>query len=216
MESSEIRRGGWLLGHGGRGEIPGSGRRDAARNRRGLLEAARRLFEERGVAAVTMEDVARAAGVGKGTLYRNFSNKGALCETLLDDSAREFQWETLRALGDSGQGALEKLDWFLDRLVRFTDANLELLYGGQESLCSTDRIARYAHPASDWPRATVLGLLRAAEVEGEIGAGLDVEYLAEALLAPLEPDLFYYQRRVRGHSPDRISAGLRSLTPRPL
>ena len=205
-----------MLGHGGRGEVAASGRRDAVRNRRGLLEAARRLFEERGVARVTMEDIARGAGVGKGTLYRNFANKGSLCETLLDDSAREFQWETLRILGAQGAGPLEKLDWFLDRLVRFTDANLELLHGGQESLCSTDRIARYAHPANDWPRATVLGLLRSAELEGEIGAGLDLEYLAEALLAPLELDLFYYQRRVRGHSPDRISAGLRSLTPKPL
>ena len=59
----------------------------------------------------------------------------------------------------------------------------------------------------------MLGLLRGAEREGELAEGLDLEYLAEALLAPLEVDLYYHQRRVAGLQPERISAGLRSLVP---
>src|SRR3712207_9477395 len=66
----------------GRGELPVVGapvvreRADAARNRLRVLAAAERLFAERGVGGVTMDDVAAAAGVGKGTLYRRFSVKG--------------------------------------------------------------------------------------------------------------------------------------------
>jgi hypothetical protein len=60
-------------------------------------------------------------------------------------------------------------------------------------------------------RWTVLGLLREAVREGEIPPSSDVEYLAEALLAPLNVDLYYHQSRVLGLSSDRISAGLRSL-----
>lgn len=205
---------GWDLDYAGRPVGAEVERSDAARNRRKIVDTARALFGERGVTRVNMEEIARAAGVGKGTLYRRFPHKGVLCEALLDEPTRKFQEETLRALGEAGAGPLEKLDLFLDRLVGFTEENLDLLYGGNEPLCGADRIARFAHPAHDWRRWTVLGLLRAAEREGELREGLDLEYLATAILAPLDVDLFYYQRRVRGIPEDRISAGLRSLVPK--
>lgn len=163
---------------------------------------------------VTMEEISRAAGVGKGTLYRRFPNKGVLCQALLDEPTREFQRETMELVGASGAGSLEKLERFLDGLVRFTEENLDLLYGGEEPLWGETRLARFRSPAYDWRRWTVLGLLRGAAREGELEDGLDLEYLAAALLAPLEVDLYYHQRRVAGLPPERISAGLRSLVPK--
>jgi len=215
MEPVEIRRreDKWTLDHLGRGAASGPERRDAARNRRAIVEAARALFEERGVTKVTMEQVARAAGVGKGTLYRRFPNKGLLCQALLDAPTRRVQEETMVMLGEPGMGSLEKLGHFLDRLVHFTEENLDLLYGGNEPLGGADRISRYAHPAFDWRRWTVLGLLREAERDGELDPGLDIEYVAAAILAPLDVDFFYYQRRVQEIPVERISAGLRSLAP---
>ncbi|HET7477876.1 MAG TPA: helix-turn-helix domain-containing protein [Rubrobacteraceae bacterium] len=203
----------WSLDQAGRALPPGTERKDAARNRRKIVETARRLFSERGVTQVSMEEISRAAGVGKGTLYRRFPNKGLLCQALMDEPTREFQEETLRILGDARRGPLEKLDLFLDGLVRFTDENLDLLYGGNEPLCGADRLARFEHPAFDWRRWTVLGLLRAAAREGDLNETLDLEYLAAALLAPLDVDFFYFQRRVREMTTKRISAGLRSLVP---
>ena len=188
-------------------------RSDAARNRRIILEAARALFEKRGVTSVTMEEISRAAGVGKGTLYRRFPNKGVLCEALLDEPTRAFQRETMEIVGGAGVPSLVKLDRFLDRLVGFTEENLDLLYGGEEPLWGANRLARFRSPAYDWRRWTVLGLLRGAAREGELEEDLDLEYLATALLAPLEVELYYHQRRVAGLSRERISAGLRSLVP---
>jgi AcrR family transcriptional regulator len=52
-------------------------RRDAQRNLERVLDAARELFAERG-AEVTMEEVARRAGVGVGTIYRRFPSKDQL------------------------------------------------------------------------------------------------------------------------------------------
>ena len=126
----KIGQSGWDLDHLGRPTPGVHERSDAARNRQAILSAARRLFEARGVTCVTMEEVAREAGVGKGTLYRRFPNKGVLCQALLDEPTREFQRGTMELVGERGVGYLERLDRFLDSLVIFTDENLDLLYGG--------------------------------------------------------------------------------------
>ena len=60
-------------------------RRDARRNRARVLEAARRVFAEHGLRA-SLDDVAREAGVGVGTVYRNFADKEALVEALFETS----------------------------------------------------------------------------------------------------------------------------------
>ncbi|MEZ0491636.1 TetR/AcrR family transcriptional regulator [Kineococcus sp. TBRC 1896] len=59
-------------------------RADAVRNRALVVDAARRLFAERGL-DVTLHDVAEAAGVGVGTVYRRFPDKDALLAGLLAD-----------------------------------------------------------------------------------------------------------------------------------
>jgi AcrR family transcriptional regulator len=59
-------------------------RRDAERNRRRILDAARDVFADRGFAA-TLDDVAAAAGLGVGTVYRRFPDKDALVEALFEE-----------------------------------------------------------------------------------------------------------------------------------
>ena len=66
-------------------------RGDAARNRALLLDAARRLIDERGADAVTMDDIAGAAGVGKGTVFRRFGSRSGLMMVLLDEDERTSQ-----------------------------------------------------------------------------------------------------------------------------
>src|ERR1700744_5742956 len=59
-------------------------RRDARDNRAAILDAARALFADS--ADVAMCQVARRAGVGQATLYRNFPSRGALAAEILDES----------------------------------------------------------------------------------------------------------------------------------
>jgi AcrR family transcriptional regulator len=59
-------------------------RRDAERNRQRILTAAAEVFTEQGLAA-TLDEVARRAGVGVGTVYRRFPDKEALAEELFED-----------------------------------------------------------------------------------------------------------------------------------
>jgi AcrR family transcriptional regulator len=61
----------------------GQVRKDALRNRSAILDAARALFSETG--EVSMCEVARRAGVGQATLYRNFPDRQALAAEVLDE-----------------------------------------------------------------------------------------------------------------------------------
>lgn len=104
-------------------------RADAARNRIRVLAAAERLFAERGVPAVTMDDVAAAAGVGKGTLYRRFGDKGGLAMALLGERERELQQQMLAGPPPLGPGAPpgERLAAFTAAYLTFLDGQLDLV-----------------------------------------------------------------------------------------
>jgi AcrR family transcriptional regulator len=65
-------------------------RADAARNRTALIAAAAELISERGIEAVSMEDVAYAAGVGKGTVFRRFGDKAGLIRAVVDETAASW------------------------------------------------------------------------------------------------------------------------------
>ena len=72
-------------------------RADAQRNHDAVLAAARAVFAQAGIDA-PMEDVARAAGVGKGTLYRRFPTREHLFAAILEDRVDELDASARRAL----------------------------------------------------------------------------------------------------------------------
>ena len=189
-------------------------RRDAAANRARILTTAEKLFAQHGVANVNMADIAQAAEVGKGTLYRRFTNKAELCLALMDTQMIEFQngmLSRMQQLSAQSVPKMAQLDQFIDALIYFTDAHAPLL-------CEVQRAGLLQEQEPDglelphfWQYMTVSGLLKAAVSNGELPDTLDIDYLADAILAPLKADIFYYQREVRGFSLERISAGLRLL-----
>ncbi|MFD0487880.1 TetR/AcrR family transcriptional regulator [Saccharopolyspora spinosporotrichia] len=66
-------------------------RADAARNRRKILLAASRLIAENGAEHLSLDEVADAAQVGVGTVYRRFRDRAGLVQSLLDERERQFQ-----------------------------------------------------------------------------------------------------------------------------
>ena len=189
-------------------------RRDAAANRARILQTAEKLFAEHGVANVNMADIAQAADVGKGTLYRRFTNKAELCLALMDSQMIDFQNGMLARMQQMSRQNMPKmaqLDHFLDALVYFTDAHAPLLCEVQRAGLLQDMEPDGLELPHFWQYMTVSGLLKAAVASGEFASSLDIDYLADALLSPLKADLFYYQREARGFSLERISAGIRLL-----
>ena len=149
-----------------------------------MLEAARRLFAERGVQAVTMSDVAREAGVAKGTIFHRFGDRPGLAQALVDEAERELQERVLRGPPPLGPGAppRERLIAFLDALLTLTAAHRDLLL----EVDSAGPSARHRTGAyRAWLQHTAL-LLDAAGAHG------DHVLLAHALLAPLSPELLWH------------------------
>ena len=189
-------------------------RADAIANRELILATAQRLFAERGITNVCMAAIAEAAGVGKGTLYRGFANKGELCLALLDEDMRVFQNQTLQALREThDQPALTRVDAFLNSLVYFMEFQAPLLREAQlYGILSSEAAARNASPHMwlPWLRTTISILLQQAQQNGEAD-NLDIPYLVDAILAPLNANLFLYQRETLGFDLERISQGFRKL-----
>ena len=99
-------------------------RRDAAANRERILETAQRLFADQGL-ETSMDEVARAAGVGAGTLYRRFPTKERLVDAILGDGLERFHGFAQAALREAD--AFAGLELFLERSLHLQLENRALL-----------------------------------------------------------------------------------------
>jgi AcrR family transcriptional regulator len=91
--------------------IPDRARHRRARKRGQILETASRIFATRVYHLVTMEEIAHAAGVGKGTLYRYFPSKEDLYLAIVDEAFGLLisRLESERASGVSPETALQRM-----------------------------------------------------------------------------------------------------------
>ncbi|RBO96995.1 TetR/AcrR family transcriptional regulator [Nocardia puris] len=171
-------------------------RADAARNRRLLLDAAQELVREHGVDNLTMDEVAKRAGVGKGTVFRRFGSRAGLMLALLDHSERKFQEAFMFGPPPLGPGVppLERIVAF--GRARLTDYELE---GHLHRAAEVGEAAeRYAGSPYNLHKAHLMMLLREADASGEI------PLLADTLLAPLGALLVVHQRGVLGYTLEQI------------
>jgi AcrR family transcriptional regulator len=179
-------------------------RADAARNRHKVLAAAERLFAERGASCVSMDAVAAAAGVGKGTLFRGFGDRAGLAEAVLSERERRFQEEFIRGPAPLGPGAppVERLVAFCCRMLRHHAEHGELIRAAES------QGARFRSAPFAVYRTHVGTLLREALPDE------DTELLADLLLATLSADVTAYLRQVREMPEERMAAGWQTLVRR--
>jgi AcrR family transcriptional regulator len=181
-------------------------RADAARNRATILVAAERLVGERGAQTVTMDQIACAANVGKGTLFRHFGDRCGLMRALLDERERGFQEGFIRGPAPLGPGAPPR-----ERLVAFGERMLEHIEIQGDLLVAAENGApgeRLRHSVYAAYRAHVTALLRETGYEGDVG------YLTDVLLGALVSELVLFQRRELAMSPAHLRACWRELVER--
>ncbi|MEV6321143.1 helix-turn-helix domain-containing protein [Nocardia sp. NPDC051787] len=181
-------------------------RADAARNRQLLLDAAQHLVREQGADSLTMDALAKRAGVGKGTVFRRFGSRSGLMLALLDHSDRKFQEAFIFGPPPLGPGAPP-----VERLVAFGRARLlDIEVAGELHRAAELGEAgdRYSGAPYGLLRAHVAMLLRQAEAPGEI------PLVTDALLAMLGAPLVMHQMHVQGYTREQVGDNWESLVRR--
>ncbi|HEX4791080.1 MAG TPA: TetR family transcriptional regulator [Actinospica sp.] len=143
-------------------------RADAVRNRARVLEAARAAFAAEGV-AVPLDEIARRAGVGAGTVYRHFPTKEALFEAVIADQLAALAADAESRLAGAGEAGEQFFEFFVsvvDDGTRKADLADALSSAGvglrQETLAAAGRL-----------QAGLAELLERAQRAGAVRADVD-------------------------------------------
>jgi AcrR family transcriptional regulator len=172
----------------GRPDRPRPLRRDAELNRQRILSAAREVFAQRGLEA-TLDDVARQAALGIGTVYRRFPTKGDLVDALFEERingivtlaegslANENSWDGLADFAERVFGLLAE-----DRGLR--DVMLGTAYG-------RDRVAE----ARERVTPLAVKLVERAQADGYLRD--DLRYSDLLLIELMMGSVVDYTRNVR-------------------
>ena len=151
-------------------------RADAARNRRKILDAATATFDEQGTDA-SLEEIARQAGVGVGTLYRHFPTRLALIEAVYRETLDEFvaQADELLATRPAGEALDTWVMGFVGYVLRKKGMSSALKAG----------LGPEAAQVMGEGRAKLMGaaarLIAAASAEGAIRSDLEPADLMRAV-----------------------------------
>jgi len=176
-------------------------RSDAAANRERILCAARTLLAEQGAAALTMQAVATAAGVGKGTVFHRFGDRDGLTQALLGEYMRNFQDAFLHGPPPLGPGAppAERLEAFVVELVALQADHLEL------ALAAEGRTRQALAPVY----ATLA--IHIAALVHQIDPALDERIVAGLILSAIAPPVLHRMRRALGVDTPALQTAARAL-----
>ncbi|PLS08366.1 TetR/AcrR family transcriptional regulator [Neobacillus cucumis] len=178
-------------------------RRDAAKNRQLILDTAHRLFEKFGVEHVSMNQIATEAQIGPGTLYRRYRNKGELCLDLIKDSVDLFFEDIEVYLKENGQvPPNQRLKEVLSFFIRFREKKAQLLTGVEEAKSTNPLKTRSQSPLYAELHQIMVDLFN--EMEANEQTYSHSAFKADMVLMALSSDSYFFQRDVRGYSPEEI------------
>lgn len=176
-------------------------RSDAACNRARILCAARAVLEADGAAGLSMNAVAAAAGVGKGTIFRRFGDRDGLTMALLDAHTVELQDGFLSGPPPLGPGApaRERLEAFMRALVAFQDTHLEIVLAAQRG------------GQAGAPPVYGTFLIHIRMLLEQIDPRLDAPVLAGLLLSAIAPENLARLLRENGVEAGQVADGVVAL-----
>ena len=158
-------------------------RADARRNYERLLAQARIAFAEHGTGA-SLEEVARGAGVGIGTLYRHFPNRHALMSAVFEEAVSELL-DRSRALLDAPQPCTALVTWLREIITHageYRGLSRALMSASQDA---SSALARCSDPMREAGQALLARAQKAGAVRADVSIG-DLLQLTNAIALAAE------------------------------
>lgn len=191
-----------------KGTNPRVERRDAAENRQRILNVAHRLFEQKGVENVTMNEIAVEAQIGPGTLYRRYSNKSELYQDLIKDSVLLLFKDIEEYLNQNQiKPPDQRLKGILSIFIPYIEKKEQLLTGGKNSTTANRLPYQTQNPLYDKMHHIFVELFD--EMTATKQPNPHSVFRADMLLKSI--DSYFFQRDIRGHSPSEILEYLCSM-----
>jgi AcrR family transcriptional regulator len=184
-------------------------RADAARNRRAILAATEELLARYRPQDISIEQVAAAAGVAKGTVFHRFGNRMGLMMALMIERAGALDEAVSAGQPPLGPGApdRDRLLAFLDAIVEVVSRNksllAELAHSGAPEPVPPDERPGDGHPRYRAWHGHISALIAAQRPDA------DADTIAHILLGSLHSEPVLAQLTTEG--PGRMAAALRSL-----
>ncbi|ULO05300.1 TetR/AcrR family transcriptional regulator [Paenibacillus sp. 19GGS1-52] len=177
-----------------------------------ILDAARQLFLENGLEAVSMHRIAKKAGIGQASLYRRFTDIGEICSVLLRDNSERFLngMEQEIQLTSEDLPAFERLQSSIERVVDFLEQHAELLNLIKTEFTGKKQLTQFEHPFFQRLNVILFQLLQQVAARAE-SIPIDPQFVATALVSVLSPDLYLFQKKVHGRSKEQITKGIITL-----
>lgn len=169
-------------------------RADAERNRAAILAVAGRLICEEKHDNASMDDIAAAAGVGKGTLFRRFTDREGLIRALFDERTGAAWTEVSALAADTTVPVRERITAFVASVFDLTVVELPPLMRALPEGCRSETWAPW--------RALL------AELISQAAPDADAEFLAITIFASMRPEI------IDMISPQRHRDGVLELTVR--
>lgn len=187
-------------------------RADAARNRRAILAATERLLASHRPQDISMEQVAAAAGVGKGTVFHRFGNRNGLMYALMVQRAQALEEAVTTGPPPLGPGAPDR-----DRLLAFLDAIVGVVSRNKSLMAELAHTAgpppqpagadvaqhRGQHPVYEFWHGHISALIAAQRPD------VDSDLIAHLMLGALHSEPILGELAASG--PGRLTAALRGL-----
>ncbi|KJF21749.1 TetR/AcrR family transcriptional regulator [Rhodococcus sp. AD45-ID] len=175
-------------------------RSDAARNRRAILDVTESLLAQFGAEHVSIDQIATAAGVGKGTIFHRFGSRAGLMRALVLERA-----QTLRDAVNEGDPPLGPGAPASDRLLAFFDAMFRLIVDNVELMIAYDNATTdsQAEEINAFWHRHITELLKVATPD------VDAVVMSRVLLSVLNPDVVLHHIRTR--QTERLAASVHGL-----
>src|SRR6266849_7307167 len=147
-----------------------------------ILDAANKVFAEKGYHEATMDDIAKRLGVSKGAIYLYFSSKEDLFEAMCKTAPQAFKEILYSSFGD-GANPVQSATQFFDKMLKLSASNPGLSFEILSEASRNPSLRRILKQNHEEYERVLTGFLDEARKRKIVGDNLDIRPLANALIA---------------------------------